>query len=890
MAAISTGQITIMDLTDERVISFYLKANKAKTQVRSATKDSDGNVSYSYEPHFTSQDPIEITPVLLFGSSDCSNLLQDEGVLSYTLGTTLASSIQDDSVNITAYKTLQIARNLGDDDEGLFSGSSLLITAEIPKGKITDPKTKLTNSAPVTATFDLSRIDHGLAGDNGASVLEVNQIYLLNEPGTNGEPVTPTKPSDDSAEISPWQNSPPAWNNTQYLWLSSQIVYSDGRYRYTTPYTDSTWKEAVKAVNTLSTQIDSLQSQIDGAIDTWYRSGTPTANGFLNPWLTGTETDPEKLLLNQKHVGDLYLDTDTNKAYRFYGTDTNGDSKYEEFYWSEIQGDELSDLLKQISDIQTEVDGKVSVFYGDIKDTDQPSEGDLRIANDGNIYSYTNGRWVEKSFAVRQMRVEFGSSDSPTTEPTSWSTNQPSWDDDTNPYVWQRIAYWTSQSADPDTTPPDDHSPAVCISAAGAKGIIITGEQALISNDGTNFSGPNTLTAITTGGLTVDCWKYKTATTPQTVANSAGKSTISVGADHAAFNGGNTATFYVYANNNKYYDTITLYKLTNGQDGTPATTLFAGNENIVISADANGKTSSVAQVFDIPIYYYNGTKRMPVRFDTNAATGVSGLGFSWSGNNTEDPRVQVRAAQSTVIGGATIAGGTIKIPLLSPAAELTISWSKVNAGAAGASAITAKVAPQDGRLIFSDEDPGDIVLQGTKLGTTTVPTRYYWKAVPAWTSEELATLDLASDGGSASATLTIPRSMVVGARSISFSFKINSVPYEDIITIQDKKDPLWVSIYSTHGDKFTNGVIETTLVCQLFNNYGEVDTLTDHSKNGHQCKYEYVWTRYIDGNLDTTWDPKYGKTIPITSGDVSVKAMFNCEVTEKTNASNVQEG
>jgi len=43
---VSTGQITLVDLTDQRTISFYLQANRAKVQVK------DGS---TYSPDYTSE-------------------------------------------------------------------------------------------------------------------------------------------------------------------------------------------------------------------------------------------------------------------------------------------------------------------------------------------------------------------------------------------------------------------------------------------------------------------------------------------------------------------------------------------------------------------------------------------------------------------------------------------------------------------------------------------------------------------------------------------------------------------------------------------------------------------------------------------------------------------
>lgn len=63
--------------------------------------------------------------------------------------------------------------------------------------------------------------------------------------------------------------------------------------------------------------IGSLQNQIDGAIETWYYDGKPTLENLPAQGWTDDET-------KNKHIGDLYYDKASGKAYRFLkdATDT----------------------------------------------------------------------------------------------------------------------------------------------------------------------------------------------------------------------------------------------------------------------------------------------------------------------------------------------------------------------------------------------------------------------------------------------------------------------------------------------------------------------------------------------------------------------------------------
>lgn len=68
--------------------------------------------------------------------------------------------------------------------------------------------------------------------------------------------------------------------------------------------------EDVKELINNSEIIDSLQNQIDGAIETWYYEGKPTLKNLPAQNWTDDET-------KNKHIGDLYYDKASGKAYRF---------------------------------------------------------------------------------------------------------------------------------------------------------------------------------------------------------------------------------------------------------------------------------------------------------------------------------------------------------------------------------------------------------------------------------------------------------------------------------------------------------------------------------------------------------------------------------------------
>lgn len=94
-------------------------------------------------------------------------------------------------------------------------------------------------------------------------------------------------------------------------------------------------KNAVETIIKKSQTIIDLQNQIDGAIETWFYDGVPTLS---NAPAIGWATDNDK----KTHLGDLYYDNKTGKAYRF----AKDGSTYE---WIIITDTELTKALKDSS-------------------------------------------------------------------------------------------------------------------------------------------------------------------------------------------------------------------------------------------------------------------------------------------------------------------------------------------------------------------------------------------------------------------------------------------------------------------------------------------------------------------------------------------------------------
>lgn len=106
-------------------------------------------------------------------------------------------------------------------------------------------------------------------------------------------------------------------------------------------------KNAVETIIKKSDTITDLQNQIDGAIETWFYDGVPTLK--TEP-ASGWDTDMMK-----NHLGDLYYDNKTGKAYRF----AKDGSTYK---WIIITDTELTKAIEDSSQALKDAKSKRRIF------------------------------------------------------------------------------------------------------------------------------------------------------------------------------------------------------------------------------------------------------------------------------------------------------------------------------------------------------------------------------------------------------------------------------------------------------------------------------------------------------------------------------------------------
>ena len=120
--------------------------------------------------------------------------------------------------------------------------------------------------------------------------------------------------------------------------------------------------------------IADLQNQVDGAIETWFYDGVPTLeNAPAISW----KTDKDKEI----HLGDLYYDNKTGKAYRF-AKDSNT------YKWTIITDTDIAKALSDARMAQETADGKMKVFS--VQPTTPYQVGDIWVnatyPSDGSTY------------------------------------------------------------------------------------------------------------------------------------------------------------------------------------------------------------------------------------------------------------------------------------------------------------------------------------------------------------------------------------------------------------------------------------------------------------------------------------------------------------------------
>ena len=172
----------------------------------------------------------------------------------------------------------------------------------------------------------------------------------------------------------------------------SQDYATKNELKTTTDATNKNTEDLTNAINKFNTDVDNLQGQIDGAIETWFYEVDPTdENEPAVNWNTDT--------LKRVHLGDLYYNTVSGYCWRYQLQ--NGS-----YSWSRITDVDVTKALADAAEAQTTANSKKRIFVTtpnppyDVGDLwTQGSAGDIMRCQTAKTssQSYAAADWVKAS-------------------------------------------------------------------------------------------------------------------------------------------------------------------------------------------------------------------------------------------------------------------------------------------------------------------------------------------------------------------------------------------------------------------------------------------------------------------------------------------------------------
>lgn len=456
----------------------------------------------------------------------------------------------------------------------------------------------------------------------------------------------------------------------------------------------------------------------------------------------------------------------------------------------------------------------------------------------------------------------------------------------------------------------------------------ITGEQVFKYDAvGGVLPAQITLTAAV-NNVSIVKWQFKNASSVWTDYPTTGdnanitSAALNVKPTHAVFVN-SAATLRITTSDANISDTISIYKVADGTAGTAgsagsnASVAFLTNENITFAGNVSGQVTATTRTCNV-VAYTGTTKVTPT---VGAVTGMpTGMTVAAGAAVANEIPLTITIASNATLGGAGQMSGVLTIPITSPVTtSLAIAWSKVNTGAtgstgaAGVNAVVFSVYAPDGSVFVNQG--GSLLLQTAGYNGATLITTgatYVWKKYSAGSWNVIA--------GQTASSLTVLGTDVIGIGSYQCVLTYNSVAYTDTITLIDKTDNYQAVVDSTGGDVFKNTVGSSNLVCRLFQNGSEVDTMKSTvisvtapatpatgdfyykvtTSTPAVALMRWNGTAWVDVTADATYKHvktytwyrrdkdgvpldggaafSTGKVIYVDGDDVSIKTTFVCEV------------
>lgn len=280
-------------------------------------------------------------------------------------------------------------------------------------------------------------------------------------------------------------------------------------------------------------------------------------------------------------------------------------------------------------------------------------------------------------------------------------------------------------------------------------------------------------------------------------------------------------------------DTQTITVVSDGTNGEPGATGDAGisfifaNSSEQIPCTSDGATVA-KKIITIPFAAYQGIERLScIAGITNLPTGIT-VNTNKAATTSADGEIKLSVAENSNLGNSdsgvikvTLTAGTVSTPY-------SFSWSKNKKGANGTSAVLLRVYSPTGNVINNGENSVTLsysLLQGTEDKTSSSTVKWY-KFNPS-SSSYVEITSTATQGGHtiSGKDLIVPSGAVESYASYRVDVTYSSKTYTDYIVVLDKTDPIQVEIFSTLGDKITNGVGNGCIYARVYRNGKELDEI-----------------------------------------------------------------
>lgn len=372
----STGQITLVDLTDQRTSSFYLQADKSKIQIANV------NASLTtYTPDY-SISPLTISPSFFFGNEKVS--LANKDVTYYINEIKVTTEVNSDAVDPSNNNFFVKGGNLIIKQNIPAFGASvtqLRVRAVVGSGLV-DTQTGLPTASDIEATIEFALVE---SGKDGTSINNIETYY-----NTTTQYVAP------NISDSGWDQDASKFvlsATNKYLWSYQKTYYIDNAGVMTSKngnvFLAGTYGDT-GATGAEGRSVYSITEEYYVSTSAQYPAG--------GAWST---TAPSTLTTNQylwTRTAIVYKNSDGSTTDPSYLPNANGalDATWN-LAVNEVKktNEALTKLQSSYDSLQNQVDGSIDTWYGQENPTsDNIPEKDWiedvdKIRHNGDLYYNT---------------------------------------------------------------------------------------------------------------------------------------------------------------------------------------------------------------------------------------------------------------------------------------------------------------------------------------------------------------------------------------------------------------------------------------------------------------------------------------------------------------------